>query len=174
MPAETSTADEYPPAPPGHGSDNRWLGFQPRTVIVVGILVFTVMVAEYVWLYAPFGSHTSSVATQDPSADSTGDSTVDSTTDTSSDAGPDATAYVALGTLTIRATPKTTASRLGSIPKGTSITITCVTTGEPVKGATKTDSHWDKVTFGSVTGYVSNTLVKTGAAIDDPKQIPAC
>jgi len=46
--------------------------------------------------------------------------------------------------------------------------------GDPVRGATTTDSHWDKVTYWTVSGYVTNTLVKTGAAVDDPGRIPPC
>ena len=76
--------------------------------------------------------------------------------------------------MTIRSTPPTTGAHLGEIPKGTSIVITCVTSGDPVKGATTTDSHWDKVTYWTVSGYVTNTLVKTGAAVDDPGRIPPC
>jgi len=43
-----------------------------------------------------------------------------------------------------------------------------------VTGRAKTDNLWDKVTYGNVTGFITNTLVATGAAIDDPTVIPAC
>jgi uncharacterized protein YgiM (DUF1202 family) len=130
--------------------------------------VLAVILAEYVWLYSPFDSGTPLVS-QDLPSGSTADSAVDSTQES-----PAPAAYLTLGTLVIRQEPSASGAELGRIPKGTSIVITCVTAGDPVKGATKTDSHWDKVTVGSVTGYVSNTLVMTGTAVDDPSRIPAC
>jgi len=157
-----------------------WLGFEPRTVIVVGCLVAAVMVAEVFWLYSPFGSDSPATvpgATATSTVDSTADSTVDSTVDSSVDAGSGAagvTTFATIGTVTLRASPDPTALALGKIPRGTQVTVECTAVGSPVKGRTKTDSHWDKVTYGNATGFITNTLVATGAAIDDPTVIPAC
>ena len=49
-----------------------------------------------------------------------------------------------------------------------------MTSGDPVKGAATTNSHWDKATYGTVSGNITNTLVNTGAAVDDPDRIPPC
>ncbi len=154
-------------------------------MIVVGLVLALVMVVEYFWLYAPFGSGSGSVTTSSvaaaPGADSTGaDSTSGSgpdATPTSTDAGPGAsssTTYATIGNVVIRATPARTGAVLGKVPKGTRLSVTCVAVGEPVRGATTADAHWDKVTYDAVTGYVSNTLVATGPAVDDPAQIPPC
>jgi hypothetical protein len=145
---------------------------------VVAVLVVTVMVAEVFWLYSPFGSDTSSVTTQNTIVDSTVDSTVDPGSGATPDSGPDpsadATTFATIGTVIIRSTPAKTGTELGKIPRGTKVAVACTATGDPVKGATKTDSQWDKVTYGAVTGYVTNTLMATGAAVDDPSRIPPC
>ena len=199
MPPGSTQLDERPSPDRFAAPPRRWLGFAPRTVMIVGVLVATVMVAEYVWLYAPFGSDSATVSTPNATVDSVTDpalgapdATVESTPDSTPDSTIDPTApvtpgggvdagsatapatYTTLGNVIIRSIPARAGAGLGKIPKGTQVTISCVATGEPVAGATKVDDHWDKVTYGAVTGYVSNTLMATGAAVDDPTVIAPC
>jgi len=170
-------SEDRPSGPKHLAPRRRWLGFQPRTVIVVGVLLAMVMMAEFFWLYSPFGSTPASTS-PGTAATATPDGTTDSTTDPNADPGSDGTGgpatYAALGNVIIRSGPAKSAAQVGKLPKGTQVAVTCTVTGDPVKGATKTDSHWDKITYGAVTGYVTNTLMATGAAIDDPTVIPAC
>ena len=182
MPAGSTQLDERPGADGRPEPDRRWLGFAPRTVIVVGVLLAVVMVAEYVWLYDPFGSGSGMVSTSattvDPGAEATTDpglGSTDATTDPGAgNATPTPDTYATLGNVVIRATPARSGAVLGKIPKGTRVAVTCVATGESVRGATRADDHWDSVTYDAVTGYVSNTLMATGAAVEDPTRIPAC
>jgi uncharacterized protein YraI len=171
-----AAVDDRPPGPRHLAQPTRWLGFQPRTVVVVAILLAVVMVGEYLWLYTPFGSTTvtttqAATDTTDPGAASAGDAGTDPSTVPGADP---AVTYAAIGTVTIRSSPATSGTRLGKLPRGTRVAVICTTIGDPVRGATKTDSHWDKITYDAVTGYVSNTLMATGTAIDDPTLIPPC
>lgn len=75
------------------------------------------------------------------------------------------------GPVTFRATPSTSGTSLGSINSGTTITITCQTTGTTVSGKYGTSNIWDKTTTGGKTGYVSDAYVYTGS---DGRVAPDC
>ncbi len=70
------------------------------------------------------------------------------------------TVDVAAGaTLSVRSTPSTTGTKVGSLADGATITILCYTTGSSVTGTFGTTTRWDKIS----TGYVSHAYV-SGAA----------
>ncbi|MDO4783481.1 MAG: SH3 domain-containing protein [Propionibacteriaceae bacterium] len=83
-----------------------------------------------------------------------------------------ATGVVATGgaTLTIRSAPTTASSRLGKVPNGTAISLTCKTTGANIRGTQGTTNVWNKITYAGKTGYVSAAYVRGGTA----GSIPAC
>ncbi|MFJ9786429.1 hypothetical protein ACIRSS_43135 [Amycolatopsis sp. NPDC101161] len=69
--------------------------------------------------------------------------------------------------LTVRATPSTGGSAVGSIADGTAVTISCQTNGSTVDGKYGTSDIWDKVG----NGYVSDAYVYTGS---DGRVAPDC
>ncbi|WP_410674067.1 hypothetical protein [Amycolatopsis sp. cmx-4-68] len=69
--------------------------------------------------------------------------------------------------LTVRATPSTGGSSVGSIADGTAVTISCQTNGSTVDGKYGTSDIWDKVG----NGYVSDAYVYTGS---DGRVAPDC
>ena len=69
--------------------------------------------------------------------------------------------------LTVRATPSTSGSPVGTIADGTAVTISCQTNGSTVDGKYGTSDIWDKVGD----GYVSDSYVYTGS---DGRVAPDC
>ena len=69
--------------------------------------------------------------------------------------------------LTVRATPSTSGSSVGSIADGTAVTISCQTNGSTVDGKYGTSDIWDKVGD----GYISDAYVYTGS---DGRVAPDC
>ena len=69
--------------------------------------------------------------------------------------------------LTLRATPSTSGSSVGSVADGTAITISCQTNGSTVDGKYGTSDIWDKVG----NGYLSDAYVYTGS---DGRVAPDC
>jgi uncharacterized protein YraI len=69
--------------------------------------------------------------------------------------------------LTVRATPSTSGSPVGTIADGTDVTISCQTNGSTVDGKYGTSDIWDKVGD----GYVSDAYVYTGS---DGRVAPDC
>ncbi|WIX99418.1 SH3 domain-containing protein [Amycolatopsis mongoliensis] len=69
--------------------------------------------------------------------------------------------------LTVRATPSTSGSPVGTIADGTAVTISCQTNGSTVDGKYGTSDIWDKVGD----GYVSDAYVYTGS---DGRVAPDC
>jgi hypothetical protein len=156
----------------------RWWGLRPLTWIVLGVVVVVIIACEVFWLYTPFGSTSPrgvpTGSTSGTAPDGTSAGLVDQSAGSTETSAVPEGAYRTLATVAIRSGPTTADQQLGKIPKGTDVVITCTVVGQPVKGATRTDAHWDKVTVGAITGYVANLLVDTGAAIDDPTRIPPC
>lgn len=64
--------------------------------------------------------------------------------------------------LHLRSGPDTSAASLACIPKGTSVTIYCTTSGPAQTGPYGTSSVWDRTVYGGATGYVSDAWVYTG------------
>jgi uncharacterized protein YraI len=69
--------------------------------------------------------------------------------------------------LTVRATPSTSGSSVGTLAEGTAVTISCQTNGSTVDGKYGTSDIWDKVG----NGYVSDAYVYTGS---DGRVAPDC
>lgn len=69
--------------------------------------------------------------------------------------------------LTVRATPSTGGSAVGTIADGTAVTISCQTNGSTVDGKYGTSDIWDKVG----NGYISDAYVYTGS---DGRVAPDC
>lgn len=69
--------------------------------------------------------------------------------------------------LTIRSSPSTGASAVGSVADGAKVTITCQKNGSSVSGTYGTTSLWDFIG----TGYVSDAYVNTGS---DGQVAPTC
>jgi uncharacterized protein YraI len=69
--------------------------------------------------------------------------------------------------LTVRGTPSTSGSPVGTIADGTAVTISCQTNGSTVDGKYGTSDIWDKVGD----GYVSDAYVYTGS---DGRVAPDC
>ena len=70
--------------------------------------------------------------------------------------------------LNIRATPSTTATIVGTVADGTSVSIDCQAVGSSVTGTYGTSTLWDHITG---KGYVSDTYTYTGS---DGWVAPAC
>lgn len=77
-------------------------------------------------------------------------------------------------TVNIRSGPSTAYSILGSVPSGVSPTYLCWTQGQNINGV----DVWFKMTYGSVTGYISsyydNSSYSTDSAITSKYGIPQC
>lgn len=73
------------------------------------------------------------------------------------------------GTLTVRAAANTSATALGTVANGATITIDCQTTGTQVSGTLGTTNLWDYVP--ALGGYVSDAYVDTGS---DGRVAPDC
>ncbi|MEU8633910.1 hypothetical protein AB0C38_17185 [Amycolatopsis sp. NPDC048633] len=69
--------------------------------------------------------------------------------------------------LTVRATPSTSGSPVGTVADGTAVTISCQTNGSTVDGKYGTSDIWDKVGD----GYISDAYVYTGS---DGRVAPDC
>ena len=70
--------------------------------------------------------------------------------------------------LTVRKGPGTGYAAVGTIAKGTKVTISCQTTGSTVKGTYGTSNIWDKIGTGR---FVSDAYVYTGS---DGRVAPKC
>jgi uncharacterized protein YraI len=85
------------------------------------------------------------------------------------------TAFAATGTvhtdsgspLNVRSAPYTSATIVGTVASGTTVTISCQTYGDTVTGKYGTSNIWDKIS----TGYVTDTYVYTGS---DDLVAPLC
>jgi hypothetical protein len=71
--------------------------------------------------------------------------------------------------LNVRSGPHTTDAAVGSVANGSTVTISCQTTGTSVTGTYGTSNIWDKIT--SPVGYVSDTYIYTGS---DGQVAPNC
>ncbi|MCP2168256.1 putative conserved protein YraI [Goodfellowiella coeruleoviolacea] len=71
--------------------------------------------------------------------------------------------------VTVRATPSTSATAVGSAPNGTVVSIECQAIGETVTGKYGTSDLWDYVP--ALGGYITDTYVYTGA---DGRVAPDC
>jgi uncharacterized protein YraI len=71
--------------------------------------------------------------------------------------------------VTVRSTPSTSGTPVGSVADGTSVTIDCQATGDTVTGKYGTSDIWDHVP--ATGGYVSDTYVYTGT---DGRVAPDC
>ena len=106
----------------------------------------------------------------------------DSTTSTS--AAPTTTTtlparpYTVTGNLDglfIRKSPSRTSPQLGSVPKGDRVLVHCVQTGDLVKDSSGPSSdRWDLITYGNITGFVSDLFLTTGDDDLNPALIPPC
>ncbi len=73
------------------------------------------------------------------------------------------TVDVAAGnTLSIRSTPSSSGTKLGSLADGAAVSLSCYTTGESVTGTFGTTNKWDKLTSG---GYVSQAYVSVSGTL---------
>ena len=81
--------------------------------------------------------------------------------------GFQATVNTAGPALTIRATPSTSGTAVGSVADGASVTITCQKKGSTVTGTYGTTALWDVIGK----GYVSDAYVNTGS---DVQIAPTC
>jgi len=114
-----------------------------------------------------------------PSTATNGTSTTASTattagTDAPGTTGPAAGSYSILEAVNLRSATNSKGKALAKIPAGTAVVVQCVGKGETVERAKKSDARWDKVTYNTLSGYVSNAYVDTKGDIDDPKKIPPC
>lgn len=73
-------------------------------------------------------------------------------------------------TLTLRSEASTGGSALADIPNGTVLALECRASGQSISGSQGTTAIWDKVRYGSATGYVSAAYVVSGTST----AIPAC
>ncbi|MGH4033304.1 SH3 domain-containing protein [Actinomycetota bacterium Odt1-20B] len=71
-----------------------------------------------------------------------------------------AKSYPLAADVNVRSGPGTSYPKIGHLPKGTRVTITCQRPGELVKGPTGTSRIWDRIGSGR---YVSDTYVRTGS-----------
>ena len=66
----------------------------------------------------------------------------------------------------LRGGASTAAPVLGTVPRGATVVIACITAGERVRGPRGADSYWDYIHYNGATGYVANTYVSSGPLID--------
>jgi hypothetical protein len=71
------------------------------------------------------------------------------------------TYYGITGDVTIYQSPQTNSAAVGSIAAGTSVQVSCITTGDTVPGPYGPDYHWDEVTYNGVRGFVTDEYVDT-------------
>jgi len=162
----------------------RWLGYRPRTLVILGVIVALIVVAEAQWLYSPFGSgsSTSSVSvtgtdTGDTTATDPSDPNATDSTDSTEAPGsstPAKAVYLTRATVTLRADATSASAAVGRVPSGTKVTVECVKVGEAVAGPHGPDPHWDRVTFKSVTGYITNTLTSPSPGVPAADRLPGC
>lgn len=69
--------------------------------------------------------------------------------------------------LTVRSTPSTSGTAVGSVADGAKVTITCQKTGSSVTGTYGTSTLWDYIG----TGYIADAYVNTGS---DGQVAPTC
>lgn len=142
----------------------RWFGYRPLTIVIIGAVLSVVLLLEAQWLWSPLrsGSSTSAaVATATTDSTDPGDSTDPSSVD-SADPGPAAVAAVAFharSRVTIRSAPSSASTALGHVASGESVSVSCVAQGEAVKTSAGSDPKWYHVTIGTVSGYLTGTLV---------------
>jgi hypothetical protein len=172
-----STDERRSPPNPPSTPEPRWLGYRPRTLMILGVLVVVVLVAEAQWLYSPFGSSgstTVAVSTTDPGGSQSSDPGVDDSTEVPlPDPGAGLT-YQIRSRVTIRSGPTSTTAVLGHLAAGTKVTVTCSAPGEAVSSPEGANSRWDRVTVDSVTGYITDALVSVPRGSVPTDQIPAC
>jgi Bacterial SH3 domain/zinc-ribbon domain len=82
--------------------------------------------------------------------------------------------YAATTDLIIRSGPSTGNAALATIPYGTYVIVQCTSPGETINGPYGADAHWDRVSYGGATGFVSDEYVDTKSDIDNPSIIPPC
>jgi len=76
-----------------------------------------------------------------------------------------------VGSVRLRGGASTATPVLGTVPRGATVVIACITEGERVSGPRGPDSYWDYIHYEGMTGYVANTYVASGPFIDGA---PAC
>lgn len=64
--------------------------------------------------------------------------------------------------LIVRGAPRTGARELAKLPTGTTVRISCQTTGEAVQGTFGTSTLWNRITY-PVTGFVPDSYTYTGS-----------
>ena len=71
---------------------------------------------------------------------------------------------IASPSLIVRSSASASASVLGTIPYGATITITCTTSGSSMTGPYGATTLWNYITYGSLKGYVTDAYVYTGTS----------
>lgn len=66
--------------------------------------------------------------------------------------------------LLIRSRPTQSSAKIGSIPSGTKITLLCKIDGTQISGTQGVTSVWNKVSYGTKTGYISAAYVRGGTS----------
>jgi Bacterial SH3 domain len=82
--------------------------------------------------------------------------------------------YATTTDLIIRDGPSTGNAALATVPYGTYVIVQCTSPGETINGPYGADAHWDRVSYGGATGFVSDEYVDTKSDIDNPSIIPPC
>ncbi|MFF2652496.1 SH3 domain-containing protein [Streptomyces sp. NPDC058045] len=68
--------------------------------------------------------------------------------------------YTVVATVNVRSGPGTSYGKVGTVPVGAQVSISCQTPGQTVTGPLGTSSIWDRIGSGR---YVSDTYVRTGS-----------
>ncbi len=82
--------------------------------------------------------------------------------------------YAVTDDVNIRTEPTSTSASVAVVPSGSQVTVECVTTGEQITGPYGPTDKWDRITWNSTKGYVTDEYVESGDDVDDPSIIPAC
>jgi len=159
-------------------AEPRWLGYRPRTLVILGAVVAILVLAEAQWLYSPFRSGSPSAGVGTETADPADPTATDPTDPGAADptaTDPAAPApYRTKSRVTIRTSPSSASVALGHVAVGTTVTVTCVATGEAVTTAQGTNDRWDQVTIDTTTGYLTDSLVTPMPGSPTPDQLPSC
>jgi uncharacterized protein YraI len=82
--------------------------------------------------------------------------------------------YNVTAELNIRTGPGTTYPQVGQVPQGTSVLVACTTSGEVTGGPYGPTNKWDRISYGGITGFVTDEYVDTKDDIFDRSRIPLC
>ena len=91
-----------------------------------------------------------------------------------SPSGPSGQQYTITQSVPVLDSPSAAGTTLETIAAGAQVAVQCKASGTVVNGPWGPDPWWDKVTYASATGYVTDEYVDTKGDESDPTKVPQC